>query len=160
MRDTNYKKNKKEKKCTHTSSLMSCANICTLPSKEKGDGAVGEAAEERRLEAGSGAGTSYVWDCKMRKIHLHPSNPRATSSGVPKYPPPCTCPTSSSPGPGFLNAYGSGNCQIIRKCWRGGCWWWTPTRKACVALSPLVLSPREKLAGSWAPGILNKEKEL
>lgn len=44
---------------------MSCAKICTLPSKEKGDGAVGEAAEERRLEAGSGAGISYVWDCKM-----------------------------------------------------------------------------------------------
>ena len=35
-----------------------------------------------------------------------------------------------------------------------------PHQKACVALSPLVLSPREKLAGSWAPGILNKEKEL
>lgn len=107
----------KREKCTHTSSPDElCKYMHSPPSGKRREMELWvRLQEERRLAQGVG-GTSYVWDCKMQKIHLHPSDPRATSSGVPKYPPPCTCPTSSSPGLGFLNAYGSGNCQIIRKC--------------------------------------------
>ena len=75
--------NTKEKSAhTHTFSPISCANVCTLPLKErKGDGAVREAAWERRLAGQDGGGAAYLRDSEM---HLSPSNPRAASSAVPR----------------------------------------------------------------------------
>lgn len=134
---------------------MSCANICT-PFEEK-EMELWVRLQRREKAGGRELRHFLCLGLQDAKDHLHPSDPRTTSSGVPKYPPPCTCPTSSLGLQGFKHLW----------------FWQLSNHKKVLKRRVLVVDPhqgglrgivfsgvitQEKLAGSWAPGILNKEK--
>lgn len=136
---------------TRTFSPISCANVCTLPLKEReGDGAVCEAAWERRLAGWDGGGCLTSGQGEM---HLSPSNPRAASSGVPRYhlhvPAPPHLRVFKRPWFGQLLKHK----EVLERRTRGGVGGGRPSQRARVALSPGVITRREvgRQLGIWGP---------
>lgn len=115
-----------------------------------------EAAWERRLAGWDGGGCLTSGQGEM---HLSPSNPRAASSGVPRYhlhvPAPPHLRVFKRPWFGQLLKHK----EVLERRTRGGVGGGAQARGPawpCLQVS----SPGERLAGSLASGVPREEKEL
>lgn len=107
------RKKKGKKVHTHTVGPLSCADLCTLPWKEREMERCAQLPRRGGCWGGPGW-QQFFWDSQERLPH---SSPRAAGAGAPPDLP------SASPGPWLVNVPGLVSGSNVRMCCGGGYWW-------------------------------------